>query len=101
MNRQWDWDGRRSNASASDDLRDLLSVIPSFRLSILHGYSDILTSYGVSKFVLNHLPEQLAKGRTDLKLYRGGHMFYSDPASRRQANEDMRSFYLDAGGGQE
>lgn len=93
VNRQWDWDGRRSNASASDDIRDLLSVIPSFRLSILHGYSDILTPYGVSKFVLNHLPEQLAKGRTDLKLYRGGHMFYSDPASRQQANEDMRSFY--------
>ncbi len=93
VNRQWDWDGRRANASASDDIRDLLSVIPSFRLSVLHGYSDILTPYGVSKFVLNHLPEQLAKGRTELKLYRGGHMFYSDPASRRQANEDMRGFY--------
>ncbi len=93
VNRQWDWDGGRSNASASDDIRDLLSVIPSFRLSVLHGYSDILTPYGVSKFILNHLPEQLAKGRTELKLYRGGHMFYSDPNSRHQANEDMRSFY--------
>ncbi len=93
VNRQWDWDGRRSNAAASDDIRDLLSVIPSFRLSVLHGYSDILTPYGVSKFILNHLPEQLAKGRTDLKIYRGGHMFYSDPNSRQQANDDMRSFY--------
>ncbi len=93
VNRKWDWDGRRSTASASDDIRDLLSVIPSFRLSVLHGYSDILTPYGVSKFILNHLPEQLAKGRTELKLYRGGHMFYSDPDSRLKANEDMRSFY--------
>lgn len=96
VNRQWDWDGRRSNASASDDIRDLLSVIPSFRLSVLHGYSDILTPYGVSKFILDHLPEQLARGRTELKLYRGGHMFYSDAGSRRQANEDMRSFYIGA-----
>lgn len=93
VNRQWDWDGRRSDAKASDDIRDLLSVIPSFRLSVLHGYSDILTPYGVSKFVLNHLPEQLARGRTELKLYRGGHMFYSDTDSRRQASEDMKSFY--------
>ncbi|TNM62867.1 S10 family peptidase [Aliirhizobium smilacinae] len=100
VNRQWDWDGRRSDANASDDIRDLLSVIPSFRLAVLHGYSDILTPYGVSKFLLNHLPEQLATGRTELKLYRGGHMFYSDPNSRRQANEDMRSFYRAAISGQ-
>lgn len=100
VNRQWDWDGRRSTANASDDIRDLLSVIPSFRVSVLHGYSDILTPYGVSKFILNHLPEQLAEGRTELKLYRGGHMFYSDPASRREANEDMRSFYGAASPGQ-
>lgn len=93
VNRQWDWDGRRSDANASDDLRDLLSVIPSFRLAVLHGYSDILTPYGVSKFILDHLPEPLARGRTELKLYRGGHMFYTDPGSRRQASEDIRSFY--------
>lgn len=99
VNRQWDWDGRRSTANASDDIRDLLSVIPSFRLAVLHGYSDILTPYGVSKFIIDHLPQQLAVGRTDLKLYRGGHMFYTDPGSRRQANEDMRSFYGTAASG--
>ncbi|AYD01855.1 carboxypeptidase [Neorhizobium sp. NCHU2750] len=93
VNRQWDWDGGRSNANASDDVRDLLSVIPSFRLAILHGYSDILTPYGVSQFILDHLPEQLGRGRTELKLYRGGHMFYTDPASRIKASEDIRAFY--------
>jgi carboxypeptidase C (cathepsin A) len=46
-----------------------------FQLMVAHGYSDILTPYGMSQYVLNHLPPQLAEGRTSLKVYRGGHMF--------------------------
>ncbi len=48
VNRRWEWNGSRggdsrSLASASTDIRDLLSVIPSFKLMIAHGYSDALT----------------------------------------------------------
>lgn len=98
VNRRWEWnDGRggdgRTNASASDNLRDLLSTIPRFRLAIYHGYSDALTPYGQSRYVLDHLPPALAEGRTELRIYRGGHMFYVDPASRRQMTEDARRFY--------
>lgn len=98
VNRRWEWnDGRggdgRANASASDNLRDLLSTIPRFRLAIYHGYSDALTPYGPSRYVLDHLPPPLAEGRTELRTYRGGHMFYVDPASRRQVAEDARRFY--------
>lgn len=98
VNRRWEWnDGRggdgRANASASGDLRDLLSTIPRFRLAIYHGYSDALTPYGLSRYVLDRLPPALAEGRTELRLYRGGHMFYVDPASRRQMTEDAGRFY--------
>lgn len=98
VNRRWEWnDGRggdgRANASATDDLRDLLSTIPRFRLAIYHGYSDALTPYGSSRYVLDHLPPSLAGGRTELRIYRGGHMFYVDPASRRQMTNDARKFY--------
>ncbi len=98
VNRRWEWnDGRggdgRANASASGDLRDLLSTIPRFRLAIYHGYSDALTPYGSSRYVLEHLPPSLAAGRTELNIYRGGHMFYVDPASRRQMREDAGRFY--------
>ena len=98
INRRWEWnDGRggdgRTNASASGNVRDLLSTIPRFRLAIYHGYSDALTPYGASRYVLDHLPPALAEGRTELRIYRGGHMFYVDPASRRQMTEDARRFY--------
>lgn len=97
VNRRWDWDGSRGEADASGDLRDLLSVIPSFRLAIMHGYSDILTPFGASRYVLDHLPANLAENRAELYVYRGGHMFYTDADSRRLATDDARRFYANEG----
>ena len=97
VNRQWDWkdgrDGTRADAAASNDLRELLATIPSFRLMVMHGYSDVITPFGASRYVLDHLPSALAKDRTELTLYRGGHMFYTRPDSLRQANADAKAFY--------
>ena len=76
----WDWQGGRLQASAEDDLRTLLAFGPSFRLLIAHGYSDMVTPYGMTRYVLDHLPPIDPPGRAQLKLYRGGHMLYLDRA---------------------
>lgn len=101
VNRRWEWNGNRGSdgrlgASISTDLRDLLSTIPSFRLMVAHGYSDILTPYGASRYVLDHLPQSLANGRTQLKLYRGGHMFYTRDEERHAIFEDAQEWYENA-----
>ncbi len=98
VNRRWEWNGNRGGdaralASVSTDLRDLLSVIPSFRLMIAHGYSDALTPYGASRYVIDHMPPELANGRASLKVYRGGHMFYTQIPSRQAMAADARAFY--------
>jgi carboxypeptidase C (cathepsin A) len=93
VNRKWDWDDGRAEASATNDIRNLLGAIPSFRLMIAHGYSDVLTPYGASRYVLDHLPPELAKDRTHLAVYRGGHMFYTRQHSRRQMSEEARAFF--------
>ena len=93
VNRQWGWNDNRTEASVSGDIRELLATIPSFRLMVAHGYSDALTPYGASRYVLNHLPPSLAASRVALKLYRGGHMFYTSPDSRRAMAEDARKFF--------
>lgn len=98
VNRKWEWNGGRGGesrvtASIATDLRDLLSVIPSFRVMVAHGYSDILTPYGASRYVLNHLPEAVSRGRTQLRLYRGGHMFYTNDQERRAMFNDAARFY--------
>jgi carboxypeptidase C (cathepsin A) len=91
---KWDWEsGGHSPPSVSGDLRDLLALTPSFRLMIAHGYSDMVTPYAVSRYVLDHLPPNVAGERAALKLYRGGHMFYTDPRSRGAFTSDARTLY--------
>jgi carboxypeptidase C (cathepsin A) len=90
---KWDWDQGRGQPSVADDLRVLLALTPSFRLMIAHGYSDMVTPYSDSRYVLDHLPATDGEERTELKLYRGGHMFYLDPDSRKAFTADARTLY--------
>jgi carboxypeptidase C (cathepsin A) len=91
---KWDWDGGgRGSANASDDVRDLLSLIPSFRLMVAHGMSDMVTPYAATRYVLDHLPPIGDPSRTQLRLYRGGHMFYIDQDSRKAFTADARTLY--------
>ena len=92
---KWDWEGsvRHGQPSAADDLRVLLALTPSFHLMVAHGYSDMITPYAVSRYVLDHLPPVDGEERTQLKLYRGGHMFYLDPESRKAFTADARTMY--------
>jgi carboxypeptidase C (cathepsin A) len=89
---QWDWGSRRSPPSVSDDLRVLLAFNPSFHLLVIHGASDMVTPYGVSRYVIEHLPPELAR-RAHLAVHRGGHMLYLDDKSRAAMTEDARKFY--------
>jgi carboxypeptidase C (cathepsin A) len=92
---RWKWgdDSGVAQPSVAEDLRILLSLTPSFRLMIAHGYSDMVTPYAVSRYVLDHLPDSDGRKRTHLRLYRGGHMFYLDPASRKAFTADAQTMY--------
>jgi carboxypeptidase C (cathepsin A) len=92
---KWDWDDGNGHAppSVAEDLRQLLALTPSFRLMIAHGYSDMVTPYAVSRYVLDHFPANIEGERAELKLYRGGHMFYTDPQSRKAFTTAARTMY--------
>lgn len=97
VNRKWQWrSGGRGQPSVSDDLRKLLAFNPTFRLVIAHGYSDLVTPYMVSRYVLDHLPDTGETKRTNLYLYRGGHMIYLEDDSRRAFTSDISQFYAAA-----
>jgi carboxypeptidase C (cathepsin A) len=91
----WDWQGGRGQASAEDDLRVLLAFGPSFRLLVAHGYSDMITPYAMTRYVIDHMPAFDPPGRVQLKLYRGGHMLYLDPESRKAFSADAAAFFRD------
>jgi len=94
-NGRWEWGrgGGRESASIDGDLRSLLTLDRSFRLLVAHGYTDMVTPYAVSRYVLDHLPDFPNPARAQLRVYRGGHMFYIDAGSRRAFTADARSFY--------
>lgn len=89
----WKWGSGHQQPSVNDDLRDLFALTPSFHLMIAHGYSDMVTPFSVTRYVLDHLPPAETAGRAQLRLYRGGHMFYLDPASRKAFAADARTMY--------
>jgi carboxypeptidase C (cathepsin A) len=89
----WDWQGGRLQASAEDDLRTLLAYDASFRVLIAHGYSDMITPYAMTRYILDHMPAFDPPGRAQLKLYHGGHMLYLDPQSRKAFSTDAAAFY--------
>ncbi|MDF2997682.1 MAG: peptidase serine carboxypeptidase [Xanthobacteraceae bacterium] len=92
---KWDW-GRRGSlgsASISRDLRELLALNPKLNVLVAHGRSDVVTPYGVTRYVIDHMPPLGPAKRLDLKLYKGGHMFYFDPASRSAFAADAGAFY--------
>jgi carboxypeptidase C (cathepsin A) len=92
---KWHWqeESGRAPPSVADDIRVLLALSPSFHLVIAHGYSDMVTPYAASRYVLDHLPSSDGEARVELRLYRGGHMFYLDPDSRRAFTSDARTMY--------
>ncbi len=47
----------------------------------------------ITRYVLEHLPAVDGEERAELKLYRGGHMFYLDPDSRKAFTADARTMY--------
>ena len=90
---KWDWETGHGQPSAADDLRVLPALTPSFRLMIAHGYSDMVTPYAMSRYVLEHLPAFDGEERAELKLYRGGHMLYLDPNLPKAFTADARTMY--------
>jgi carboxypeptidase C (cathepsin A) len=93
VNGRWDWgSGGRAMASVTDDLRQLLAISPTFRMMIANGYSDLVTPYAASMYVVDHLPDTLTD-RVSFKVYRGGHMLYTHAPSREAFTTDVKAFY--------
>jgi carboxypeptidase C (cathepsin A) len=90
----WNWrEGGRGEPSVAEDLRILLAFNPSFRLVIAHGYTDLVTPYMASRYVLDHLPPFPQPERAQLKLYPGGHMFYVADEARKNFTAEMKAFF--------
>jgi carboxypeptidase C (cathepsin A) len=78
-------------------LRQTLALDPKLRVIIAHGMTDLACPYFVSKLLLDEIPPAEDRSRVLLKLYPGGHMFYTHPANLKVFSEDVRAMYIGTG----
>jgi carboxypeptidase C (cathepsin A) len=93
---RWDYGTtptRQGFASALEELQSARTHNPALGVFIAHGYTDLVTPYGVSQYLIDQLAPLEAARSVELKVYRGGHMMYLRPASRRALAQDARTFY--------
>lgn len=84
---------RQGFAGMLDELQKARTHNPVLGVLIVHGYTDLVTPYAVSRYLVDQL-SPIDKARPiELKVYRGGHMMYLRPASRAALAQDARGFY--------
>ncbi len=92
VNRRWEKHWFTSIESASD-LREALAIDPKLKALIVHGYDDLSCPYFQSEMVVAQIPVMGAPDRLQVKVYPGGHMFYSRPASQAALRQDVMGLY--------
>ncbi|MDE2357109.1 MAG: peptidase S10 [Alphaproteobacteria bacterium] len=90
--RRWEKNWFTDIESASD-LRQALAVDPKMKALIVHGYDDLSCPYFESELVVSQIPVMGSPDRLQVKVYPGGHMFYSRPASQAALRHDVMALY--------
>jgi carboxypeptidase C (cathepsin A) len=96
VNRNWEFGtNRQGYAGSLDDLQKARTLNPGLKVFIAHGYTDLATPYAVSRFLIGQLAPIASARPIEMRVYRGGHMMYMRPASRRALTADARAVYGD------
>jgi carboxypeptidase C (cathepsin A) len=92
VNRLWDR-GRGPDTESVTDLRQAVAVDPKLKVLIVHGYDDLSCPYFASRLIVDQIPVMGDPDRVNLKVYPGGHMFYSRPDSGAALRRDVAAVY--------
>lgn len=91
---QWDWGhGMQNQPQSMGGMRQALALDPHFHVLIAHGLYDLVTPYFATQLLLDQIPASSGGDRVRLVTYPGGHMFYSQDASRGAFREDGRKLF--------
>lgn len=93
VNRAWKWGSGTDAPESGTALREALAADPKLRAIVAHGATDLVTPYMESKMVLDQIPAFGDQERAALKVYPGGHMFYTRDASRAALMRDVKALY--------
>jgi carboxypeptidase C (cathepsin A) len=96
VNGAWRWGGGRNGPENLEELRQALALDGKMRVLVAHGFTDLVTPYYASQLLLNQVPSLGPDNRVALKVYEGGHMFYSRQGSRQAFRDDVRRLFEEA-----
>ncbi|MBF9232269.1 peptidase S10 [Microvirga sp. BT350] len=96
VTRAWRWDGGRNAPENLEELRQALALDGKLRVLVVHGFTDLVTPYYASQLLINQIPDLGPEKRLTLKVYEGGHMFYSRQGSRQAFRADAQRLFEDA-----
>jgi carboxypeptidase C (cathepsin A) len=84
---------RQGYAGAIDDMQEARSANPSLQVLIATGYTDLITPYLASTFLVGQLPPLPRAVPIQVETYAGGHMLYLRPESREALKQDAKAMY--------
>jgi carboxypeptidase C (cathepsin A) len=87
------WEEELVTIESVSDLRKAVANDPKLKVLIVHGYDDLSCPYFESRMVINQMPPMGDPGRVALKVYPGGHMFYSRPGSQAAFRSDVAALF--------
>lgn len=93
-NRRWAGDKKRAHETSGPELLERARTQnPALKVFIAHGYTDLVTPYALSKYLIGQLRPIDGAAPVELHVYRGGHMMYFRAASRDALTRDVRRMY--------
>jgi carboxypeptidase C (cathepsin A) len=87
------WSFEDETPQSVTDLRQALAIDPHMKVLIAHGYTDLSCPFFASQLIIDQIPPMGDANQVSLKLYPGGHMFYSRPDSRAALHRDASALF--------
>jgi carboxypeptidase C (cathepsin A) len=92
--RQWDWGRGQQRPNSIWHLQSALALDPRMHVLVAHGMFDLVTPYFATALALDQLPAFITPDRVRLEVYPGGHMFYTEDASRAALRDAAKALYV-------
>lgn len=74
---------RQGYVGVMDDLQQARALNPALSVLIVHGYTDLVTPYMASRYLVGQIPTLSGTKPIRLEVLEGGHMMYFRPDGRR------------------
>ena len=87
------WDRGKPDDTPVQDLRKAIANDRHMAVMIVHGWDDLSCPFFASRLIVDQMPQFGAAERVQLRVYPGGHMFYSRQDSGAAFKRDARAVY--------